>query len=273
MFGRDAPRQPEKRFRFLVGQCQPIFPFHFSPHLFLRDRRINVTRGILFFFILYFSWGKISVSLFRFNEPNVCRANEKTAFSTSAYEKSSSHDWRTSENSILSGLVESRLAQLDRRAVLCTYTPLLSFSPPLDCTLFVHCPYCKWYTMEIRTARIRSLPAPRVYFCNFVFCIAPFSAARRLTRPITRGSISFVNTTVQPSDTFDGSNVNLPAFHLTLWESAARIRQLTKRMYVRMSSGIIYWLSPSVSRIAIAKPSHLCIPRRECSTPIDHGTG
>lgn len=57
-----------------------------------------------------------------------------------------------------------------------------------------------------RTARIRSLPAPRIYFCNFVFCIAPFSVARRLTRPITRGSISFVDA-VQPSDTLDGSNV------------------------------------------------------------------
>lgn len=48
MFGRDVPRQPEKRFRFLIGQCQLIFPsttIFLQPPPFPRDRRTNALRA------------------------------------------------------------------------------------------------------------------------------------------------------------------------------------------------------------------------------------
>lgn len=211
MFSRDAPRQPEKRFRFLVGQCQPIFP---TTTIFLSpvsspivesmhaERVVSLCLSLVTRLVTY-------VDLYRYSAQRIVQGtNEKEiALSTSVREKSSSHDRRTSENSILSGLAKSRLAQLDLRAVLCTYTPLSFPSSQLH-PIRTCCSYCKWYTMETRTARIRSLPAPRVYFCNFVFCIASFSAIRRLTRPIIpEDRFPFVDTTVQPSDTFNGGNV------------------------------------------------------------------
>ena len=107
MFSRDAPRQSEKRFRFLVGQCQPIFPtttiFLSS---FLLESSNQCMRNASFHYVCLF----LHVDLY-YSAARMCRANEKEiALSMSVYEKSSSHDRRTSENSILSGLAKSRLA-------------------------------------------------------------------------------------------------------------------------------------------------------------------
>lgn len=173
MFSRDTPRQPEKRSRFLVGQCQPIFP---STTIFLAllllllrffaNRQINATNGAVIssVFLSSYSPSTRPVPLFRSTARTCrCKWGENRALDSRAREKSSSHDRRTLENSILSGLAESRGSpNSDLHAVLCTYTlpfpPLflsLSLSPsPLNCTLSVCCPYCKWYTMETRTARV-----------------------------------------------------------------------------------------------------------------------
>lgn len=63
MFSRDTPRQPEKRSRFLVGQCQPIFP---STTIFLAllllllrffaNRQINATNGAVIFSVFLSSY-------------------------------------------------------------------------------------------------------------------------------------------------------------------------------------------------------------------------
>jgi len=182
MFGRDAPRQPEKRSRFLAGQCQPIFPsatiFSRSPPSVSSRSSNRCSERVVSSLLL--------VPLFR-STARTCRANEKKIVffvDESAREKSSSHDRRTSENSILSGLAESA-ARPARPPCRAMYIHPLSFPLPLFSLLSI-APYS--YAVHIvNDTRWKPARHGRYRRHEYIFVILYF--ASRLSPGVSPGRL------------------------------------------------------------------------------------